>query len=364
MYGKMAAAVAMCVLAGACATVGPRSERPSGVIKGESLVLAGETPGLLCHGRLVKGSVQVRSTYLEGKPETVVYEEGRDYVVDYGRGSIARVPGSRIPDFSANVLYGQKEFDHSKFPGYGNLPFFAWVDYKTRANTRLVKPSNQSTALKRTYERLKAGGPFKVIVYGDSISAGGEASEPRLQFGQLYSDWLQLNFPKAQVTFENGATGGDSTRQGLQRLEEKVLTRQPDLVLVGFGMNDHNKGGVPPEEFEANLTTVTKTIKERTGADVILFSTFPPHPDWIHSSHRMEVYAAATERVAKATGSAYGDVYSAYMKVFARKDPSSVLANNINHPNDYGHRLYFEVFKSIEFWRSDKEMELLRCVDI
>jgi len=37
------------------------------------------------------------------------------------------------------------------------------------------------------------------------------------------------------------------------------------------------------------------------------------------------------------------------MKVLERKDPESMLANNINHPNDFGHWLYFEVLKSVRF---------------
>lgn len=45
---------------------------------GESLVLAGMEPGHLFRGRVVRGSVVVRSTYLAGLPHTVVYAEGRD----------------------------------------------------------------------------------------------------------------------------------------------------------------------------------------------------------------------------------------------------------------------------------------------
>jgi acyl-CoA thioesterase-1 len=33
----------------------------------------------------------------------------------------------------------------------------------------------------------------------------------------------------------------------------------------------------------------------------------------------------------------------------SRKDLPSLLANNINHPSDFGHWLYFEALKSISF---------------
>ena len=87
--------------------------------------------------------------------------------------------------------------------------------------------------------------------------------------------------------------------QGLQRLEEKVLRQKPDLVLIGFGMNDHNREGfgVPLDAFAANLRTMITRIRAETGAEIVLFSAFPPNPKWHYGSHNMEAYAEATERV-------------------------------------------------------------------
>jgi hypothetical protein len=39
---------------------------------------------------------------------------------------------------------------------------------------------------------------------------------------------------------------------------------------------------------------------------------------------------------------AYADVYHFWMSLAARKKPEDLLANNINHPNDFGHWIYFE----------------------
>jgi len=318
-------------------------------MQGESLVLHGTAEARLGFGEVLPGSVAVRSTYLPAISGTVTYEEGKDYRVDLAAGTIARTAESRIPDFTQNVLFGQKQFDHSKFPGYGNLPFFVYVDYQTNARVELAPKSEQRAALAKTREKLAAGGPFKVITFGDSISAGGEASARDLRFDERYVRALRERFPAAEVNLENGATGGDATPQGLARLEEKVLTRAPDLVLVGFGMNDHNVNGVSPEDFEGNLISIVEQIRARTGAEVLLFSAFPPNPDWKHGANRMEVYAAATQRAALQTGAAFADVFAVWQKILERKDLPSMLANNINHPNDFGHWLYFQALDSVEF---------------
>ena len=315
----------------------------------ESVVLAGTTPAKLLGTGITPASVRVRSTYLPGGTS---YEPERDYVIDAAAGSIARTSDSRIPDFSRNMLFGKENFDHSKFPGYGNLPFTIYVDYAAARLPRLTTPTDQSAALAKSRAKLEAGGPFKLIAYGDSISAGGDASSEAARFQNCFGAHLTLRFPGTEITVDTTATGGDNTVQGLARLEEKVLTRKPDLVLIGFGMNDHNRpggGGVEPAQFQANLESMVNTVRQRTGADVILLSTFPPNPQWAFGTHRMEQYAAATKAAAASTGVAYADVYSVWMKVLECKDAPSLLANNINHPNDFGHWLYCEALRAVGF---------------
>lgn len=335
----------------ACLTIERNGEGQPGLsdIVGESLVLAQSKPSNLLFGQVIPESVEVRSTYEANRKDTVVYELGRDYVVDTEVGTITRSANSRIPDFSTNVLYGKNDFNHSLFPGYGNLPFFVFVDYESHDGKSLSELSDQSSTLKKTRTKLSAGGPFRLLVYGDSIAAGGEATRLPLRFPRRYAAYLASLFPESDIVVENGATGGDTTRQGLTRLEEKVLTRDPDLVLLAFGMNDNNVGSVPVEEFHQNLIRLIRQIRDRTDAEIILLSTFPPNPSWKFTSHKMADYAATTQQVAQEVSCAYADVYTLWNLVLERKEPESLLGNNINHPNDFGHWIYLQALNSIRF---------------
>jgi len=336
----------LCILAGAPGTA---AAKECNRITGESLVLVKEEPASLIFKNIRPDTVTVRNTYLPGKENTVTYKEGVDYLLDPEAGTLCRIAGSSIPDFSKNMLYGQANFSHADFPGFGNTDFFVYVDYESEDSSSLFMPTEQGDLLPRTKEKLTQGQPLKLIAFGDSITAGGDASEVKLQFPERYAAYLREKYPNADIRLENGATGGDSTADGLVRLEEKVLSRTPDLVLVAFGMNDHNKRGINPENFHANLSNIVSSIREKTGADIILLSTFPPNPLWRHGSHCMEQYAQITKQVAREQNCAYADVYSVWMKVLARKDFSSLLGNNVNHPSDFGHWLYCEVLKSVSF---------------
>jgi lysophospholipase L1-like esterase len=310
--------------------------------KGESVVLIKTQPASLAHIPAATSTITVRNTYLPST-NSITFQEGSDYLINPTSGTIRRTPHSRIPDFSTNSLYGQEHFDHSKFPGFGNNGFFAFIDYTYASDSDWPEQPNQTHLLPHTFQKLKSHQPVTIIAYGDSITAGGDATHPSLIFWQRWADTLQSKYPHSPITTVNGATGGDSTRQGLERLQSKVLSQHPDLVLIGFGMNDHNINGVPLPEFKSNLTTIIQRIRKETGAEILLFSAFPPNPNWKYGSHQMERYAQATANTASKLKCAYADVFHNWQQISIRKKPEDLLANNINHPNDFGHWIYYQV---------------------
>jgi len=314
---------------------------------GESLIFVGGEPSRLAYPPSRDEPLRLRSTYLAG-PATLIYEEGRDYRVDYASGTLTRLPGSRLPDFRTNVLHAQEQFDHTKFPGYGNKPFFAYADYRLADGVRWPVQPSQADRLRSTQRKLAAGEAVTIVAFGDSITNGGEASVPELIFWRRWVTDLQARYPRAKITATNGATGGDTSTRGLQRLQAKVIDEKPDLVLIGFGMNDHNRRGVPLPEFERQLREMIARIRTGTTAEIVLFSTFPPNPRWMHGTNRMAEYAGVTARVAAETGCAYADVFNNWQAMAARKRPEDLLANNINHPNDFGHWIYYRVFAEME----------------
>jgi acyl-CoA thioesterase I len=318
-------------------------------ITGESLVLAKTEPGRLCFDRVEEGMVVVRSTYKANDEKCLVYKEGLDYTVDYVQGTISRTANSSIPDYSKHQTYGIKDFDHAKLSNVSNHPFFIWVDYTTDNGKPFAKRNNQTKFLTAARAKLEKGGPFKIVTYGDSITAGGEASEPDLRFQSMYAKFLQNKFPKAKIEVQDVSIPGYRSVEGVAWFDKYVGKTTPDLVLVGFGMNDQNIGSTTPEQFQENLVKLAKMIKEQKGADVILFSSFPPNDDWHYGSHRMKLYAQITKKAAKEAGCAYVDVFSVWEMVLKRKDQSSLLGNNINHPNDFGHWLYEQAFEAMKF---------------
>lgn len=328
-------------------------------VHGESLVLHGEVAANLSFSNIQKGTVSIRSTFSADEPGLIIYKEGDDYLVDYELGTIKRTKKSKIPDFSQSSTYGLKDFFHENFPnGTSNKPYFVWVDYEAPNGSFFAFVNNQQRFLINSREKLERGGVFKIASYGDSITAGGEASKTEFYFTQRYATFLQKEFPNSSVELVDYSIPGYSSAEGLAWFYEKPAnsptpalgaSMKLDLVMIGFGMNDHNLGRIEPKEFESNLIKLARLVKKKYGADVIFFSALPPNENWHYGTHRMRQYADATRMAAIKTNSAYVDVFAVWQKVLTRKDQSSLLGNDINHPNDFGHWLYSKAFEAMTF---------------
>jgi lysophospholipase L1-like esterase len=94
--------------------------------------------------------------------------------------------------------------------------------------------------------------------------------------------WVDLLGQETGNTVLRAAQGGRTTQDALSVLETEVVAKKPDLVFVGFGINDQRipNGGtpgayeVPPESFSRNLDTIITRIQE-TGARVVLLTCRP-----------------------------------------------------------------------------------------
>lgn len=321
--------------------------------KGESVVLHNEESHKLRYCSIVR-CVSVRSCTLSADDGNVEYVEGKDFVMDYAKGTITRTKGSRIPDWAEHVLFGVSNFNHNLYKDCSNRSYTIYMDYEYDKGAN--PPSETSSrirqrTLQRTISKLAKQESVRYIVFGDSISAGGDASREEFAFYHRFADELRTTFNTSLLQVVNKAIGGEGSTTGLQRLEQDVIALKPDLVSIGYGMNDQCtmseeiRNGIPPGLFESNIRQMVKDIQEKTDAEIILVTPCLSNPLWIHSSGDLAIYSDILVRLGDEFAVCVADVYSLWVQELkAGKTHESLLLNNINHPNDYGHWIYYQAF--------------------
>ncbi|WP_274362875.1 SGNH/GDSL hydrolase family protein [Paenibacillus thermotolerans] len=322
----------------------------------EAFVFTREEALPLRYRPLAGQPVEVRSHSDPAHPDLIRYEQDKDFVVDYGSGSIRRTEGSRIPDGALHPMYGVNEFDHTLYPDYSNRSYTVYADYWTdaeRTNDRFTGDGvRRSAFLERTARKLADGKEALYVVYGDSISTGGEASSDSLTYYGRFSEQLQSLFPQSRINIVNKSVGGEATDGGARRVRDDVTPLQPDLVSIGYGMNDQNKygdrNGVPLPDFESNLRDMIECIREHCDSDIVLVTPCEPNPRWRYTSGDIHRYADAIRKLGAEYNIGVADAHALWrQELSAGKTPESMLLNNINHPNDYGHWIYSCAFAAM-----------------
>jgi lysophospholipase L1-like esterase len=90
--------------------------------------------------------------------------------------------------------------------------------------------------------REKRLGSIRIACLGDSWTFGMNADQNDTYPSRL-AEWLRRANPNAAFEVMNFGVLGYSSFQGLQLLKRRVLAWEPDVVLVGFGMNDSSVPG-------------------------------------------------------------------------------------------------------------------------
>lgn len=113
---------------------------------------------------------------------------------------------------------------------------------------------------------FETGNYRTIVAFGDSIVEGHNQPEG---WPEMLEKDLVSRFPG--VSIMNAGISGDTAGNGLARLERDVLSHDPDLVIVSFGLNDM-KNGVPPEGFRRNMSAIIDGGRA-SGAEVVLLTT-------------------------------------------------------------------------------------------
>ena len=184
---------------------------------------------------------------------------------------------------------------------------------------------------------LEAGADVTIVAYGDSITAGFAV---RRGFPSFWKQMLEEKYPEAGVEIINSGISGDTTLDGLSRLDWAVLSYEPDLVTINFGINDCVLG-LGLEEFEMNLVEMVRRIRAGPGSEVLLLTSqlleTPPYDRLVLD------YYQAIERVAREMDVGFVDVHGAWMRRVEQGTPlSSLILPGLDHPNEAGYRIIAE----------------------
>ena len=329
-----------------------------------------------------------------------VYVEGEDYEIVNGK--IKVLENSSIPCIGSATYYnsgnGTVTLNGQKIYWGENMMQKYQVNVNYTHDTEWEGFAQQSalSTFESFLKKLEAGEDVTVIFYGDSITYGacsgwianiqnGNRVDPvfstnqypySILFTQALADLfdytvefvdyshLQTSTPaltltgapkvpsedyvageRGTITYINTSEGGESVNGAARKLDtfllEPIETYGCDLLVVAYGMND---GG------SANINNKTETIVDavwemKPDASVVVVSTMMPHPgtnfDGNQKSQENNLQTLVKRlRDREGKSVAVACVNSVTKDMLEIKDFYDFAGNNVNHPNDFLHRIY------------------------
>jgi len=177
--------------------------------------------------------------------------------------------------------------------------------------------------------RGRPPGPFeRLVILGESTVQGGGwvASD-----AERYADILWKLIETAQeepLEYFNAGVGGSvispaspgyaasGKPSAAERLDQHVIRRDPDLLVIAYGLNDM-RAGMPVADFRNELLKILDRVQVAVNPAIVLVNVYYM-PDFPHfapfdrgSTEATRAYNRMLRKLAEERGLVYADVYSA-----------------------------------------------------
>lgn len=220
-------------------------------------------------------------------------------------------------------------------------------------------PSSFETRFPRTAGKFQRKEQVIVVALGDSNTELTWHTAGRLNWVGLLCEAFFEKYGGNSLIAINAGQCGDTAVSSLGRLDRDVIRFQPDLVIIGFSMNDGVQGEAGLPDFSSAIRQIVQRLREKCGCDLLLRTTNPivvvNEPDlpkgrvsgneWPGASHSR--YAQRLVELGAELKCPVVDHYSLWTGLPRRRDwgqdPNHLWMrmSDAVHPNALGHLAFY-----------------------
>lgn len=310
---------------------------------------------------------------------TKTYQEGKDYIIQGNK--IRRVKGSSLPYWEPEEYFPAKPNDPNivvradsakldvalngqRYLYYGEFSTFTdkqiAVTYRHNEAYTGNVPEGQTEKLTNLLTKLHAGDSIKLMIYGDSVATGCNASGT--EFGGMIAPYMPNAYSivksylediyGAKITMDNKAVGGWQLSQCLNEYDARIKGQNIDIMILRIGGNDNATNEYTYKDYLEKL--IDKFFSDYPRANLIIQTPELPNQQagiqtgnitWTGNISQIDDWTRSVVREHRMGNQiAIADVQSFTNWVESRKKLTrDWLANNVNHANDFMIRAYAQI---------------------
>ena len=307
------------------------------------------------------------------------YEEGKDYVVDKENKKLVIPKGSSIPALYEKADEGENPPEGFAYTtgmpnnidlytiwnlGTGNFVYtesaYFYGKYLSVSYAYDVEDLDTSvfakydaTTLTAVRNKLKKGEEISLVTIGDSITEGCSSTGDNLHVAPntpCYAKQIKTELERvygAKVKLTNIGKGGSESKWPLSGEGSAALGKAkeaaPNLCIIAYGMND-SSSQVSPVAYDDNIRSIIREIKNVSeNCEFILVNSFPCNPLYERDATLFDGYLKKLNKIAAEDEGGHivvADMQKVGKYYMQTKKYCEISSSNVNHPNDFLHRVY------------------------
>lgn len=214
-------------------------------------------------------------------------------------------------------------------------------------------------AIKKTYlkdivaqfkKTWPANRTINIVCHGHSVPAGyfkTPAVDSPNAYPHLLFMGLKDRFPLAVINVIVTAIGGENSESGAARFGTDVLSHNPDVICIDYGLNDR---GLGPERTRRALVSMITQARKKKIRIILLTPTADIGAKLDDASDPLNQQAALIRTLAGEHQVGWVDSLAEFKDYVRNGGNLADLMSQGNHPNRKGHDL---VVKSLLEWFSE-----------
>ncbi|MHB8130260.1 MAG: SGNH/GDSL hydrolase family protein [Mobilitalea sp.] len=192
------------------------------------------------------------------------------------------------------------------------------------------------TRMNRVIKKALSGEAIAIGFIGGSITAGTAATAPENTYVYHVYSWWKSKFPNSKVEYINAGVGATNSKFGVARVEEDILSHDPDVVFAEFSVNDSDN-----EHFQETFEgLIRRILLYKAEPALFLFNNV-----FYDNGHN-------AQRVHNQIGKYYDlPIISIKESIYSEIEKGTISNTDISadnlHPNDLGHKLVAGVITNL-----------------
>lgn len=178
--------------------------------------------------------------------------------------------------------------------------------------------------------------PVTIVCLGDSVTGVYYHTGGLRAYPEMLEIGLAKLYPQQPPKVVNAGVSGNTTQNGLDRLDRDVLSRKPQLVTISFGLNDLAR--IAPKKYRANLVELIRRCRA-ANSQVLLCTPNTVIDTAARPRSRLVEYCEVVRSVGREQSVPVCDQYAAGEALRRRNSQAWRLTMSDEiHPNMAGHK--------------------------